>query len=132
MGFEYAALLRKQDVQHAYETITQALASGEVKGRYAAARNMVSMKLLSMNEAGVPVVYRLDNPAILAASASLEKQTGEIKKVVVRPVLISKAQADRIVISPFTNEAVAAGVSMSMQAALPLQGNATWTRGELD
>ena len=132
MNFEYAALVRIQDVKDAYESIKQALASGEQKGRYAAARNLVSMKVVGMTEAGVPVVYRLDNPTIFAASASIEKQTGAIKKVVVRPVLISKVQADRVVISPFTNEAVTAGVSMSMQAALPLQGKATWTRGEVD
>jgi len=103
-----------------------------VKGRYAAARNLVSLKVISMNEAGVPVAYRLDNPTIFAAFASIEKRAGEIKKVVVRPVLMSKVQADRVLISPFTNEAVTAGVSMSMQAVLPLQGKAAWTRGELD
>ena len=132
MGFEYASLVRTQDVLRAYESIKQALASGEQKGRYAAARNLVSLKVISMNEAGVPIVYRLDNPTIFAASASIEKRPGEIKKVVVRPVLASKVQADRVLISPFTNEAVTAGVSMSMQAALPLHGKAAWTRGELD
>merc|ERR1711962_276181 len=124
--------VRTQDVLRAYESIKQALASGEQKGRYAAARNLVSLKVIRMNEAGVPIAYRLDNPTIFAASASIEKRPGAIKKVVVRPVLASKVQADRVLISPFTNEAVTAGVSMSMQAALPLHGKAAWTRGELD
>ena len=132
MGFEYASLLRMNDVKNALQRIKQAFVSGEMKGRYACARNLVSLKVFGMNEAGFPIIGAIDHVTIFAASASYEKQGSDRATVAVTPAFISKIQADLTLISPFTNEAVTTGVSVFNQAILPLEGKAAWKKGEVE
>ena len=73
IGIEYASLIRLADVQLALKGIKLAFEAGEIKVRFAAARNLVSLKVFGMNEAGFPVVSTIDNPTVFASAASLEK-----------------------------------------------------------
>ena len=46
--------------------------------------------------------------------------------------MISKTEANAIVVSPFTNEAVSLGVDVFTQAILPLEATAALNNGELE
>ena len=93
--------------------------------------------MFGMNQAGFPVAGKIDNPSVFAVSATYEKEAGAQNYLLqgkgsFRPVWNGKVQSDICVISPFTNEAVSTGVSMSAQVAIPFEVKFGVRQGEVD
>ena len=133
MGFEYAAFLDMETLRDLLEKL--GLAIGElrtgVEAVHVGAANMVSVEAYGTTEAGFPVMAEIDIPSTLAAKASLKLDERKIEASLT-PVWNVKIQSNYGIISPFTEEVIATGVTMAIHTSAPVEAHMAWKQGELD
>jgi hypothetical protein len=136
MGYEYAALLSEYHAGEMIEKISEAMpglkAGNSVS--FVNGMNPISFEYVGMTEAGFPTFMEVDFPSVLAVTASAKVNIADkwalLAKVI--PVFNCKVQSNYGIISPFTEELVATGVTMSFHSSAPVEATIAVKRGELD
>lgn len=135
MGYEFAQAIIEPNAVQIMETLNNALESLKAGSSvsFVHAMNPISFTGLGMTEAGFPFFMEIDNPSVLALTASAQVHTGQeyglLAKLV--PVFNVKVQSNYGIISPLTEEFLGTGVTMSVHASSPVEVAVAAKKGEL-
>ena len=140
LGYEYADLLTLNKLQTVYSKIKSTFATGMPKWytKMVSAANLVGMEFYGPTEAGFPVYNALNYAQVMTASMSAEIVSSQAQQqqltanTNIVPALHAKVQTAYLVISPFTNEMVGTGVTMSLHASLPVKATIKAQSGEMN
>ena len=135
MGYEYAQAVIEPNAVQIMEALNTAITNLKAGSSisFVHAMNPISFTGLGMTEAGFPFFMEIDNPSVLALTASAQVHTGQeyglLAKLV--PVFNVKVQSNYGIISPLTEEFLGTGVTMSVHASSPAEAKVEAKQGEL-
>lgn len=138
LGYEYAIQLTSEQLSKLLAEMTNSdvntkLSQG-ISGNFVSASNIMFTEVIAPTEIGFPMVSRKDLVSVMASKAFFKKENVAIgvgMKASLTPVWHVKHQSDSGIVSPFKNDYVGDGVTLSIHTSIPVEAVVKVATGEV-